>query len=411
MNNNAKKIIVTLVVIILIGIIIWLGYSLYNKNQESVTASENMYNHALYELVDYMQNVESYLAKATISTGATHGAETLTNLWREANLAQTYLAMLPIESQELENTAKFLNQVSDYSYSLSRKNITWKELTGDGTVDYAQQVSSDLNIASTLEENFHEYSGLIYDGAYSEHILSKEKKGLTGKEISEEEATKVVEKFLGKDNIENIESLGISENGEIPSYTYNVDTKKIDLVTISISKKGGHIVYMNSNRDVSVENLSNDEAKDKGLEFLKQKGFDNMKETYYLKEGGILTVNYAYQQGNVVMYPDLIKLKIALDDGEILGIETSGYLSNHEKRDVSKIKITLDEAREVINKDINIQSEGLAIIPTEWKSEVLCYEFKGKIKDTEFLVYVNAQTGEEQDILLIVNTPNGTLTM
>ena len=35
------------------------------------------------------------------------GTETLTNLWREANLAQSYLSMLPIESQELENTEKF----------------------------------------------------------------------------------------------------------------------------------------------------------------------------------------------------------------------------------------------------------------------------------------------------------------
>ena len=450
MKNNTKKVIITLVIIILVGIIVWLGYNLYTKNKESVTASENLYNHALYELVDYMQNVESYLAKATISTGATHGAETLTNLWREANLAQTYLAMLPIESQDLENTAKFLNQVSDYSYSLSRKNIkgeklstddlknledlynysvnlnnvvnqistdlnagniTWKELTGEEKVDYAQQVNSDLDIATTLEDNFHEYSGLIYDGAYSEHILSKEKKGLTGDDISEEEATKKVEEFLGKDNIEKITNLGLSENGEIPSYTYDVETKKIDMVTISISKKGGHIVYMNSNRDVSVENLSSDEAKDKGLDFLEKRGIHNMQETYYLKESGVLTVNYAYKQNNVVVYPDLIKLKIALDDGEILGMETSGYLNNHEKRDISKIKITIDKARKVINKDIDIQSEGLAIIPTEWKSEILCYEFKGKIKDTEFLVYVNAETGKEQDILLIVNTPNGTLTM
>ena len=267
MKKNTKKVIITLIIIILVGVIIWLGYKVYTQNQESVTASENLYNHALYELADYMQNVESYLAKATISTGATHGAETLTNLWREANLAQTYLAMLPMESQDLENTAKFLNQVSDYSYSLSRKNIkgeklstddlknledlynysvnlnnvvnqistdlnagniTWKELTGDEKVDYAQQVNSDLDIATTLEDNFHEYSGLIYDGAYSEHILSKEKKGLTGDDISEEEATKKVEEFLGKDNIEQITNLGLSENGEIPSYTYDVDTKKID---------------------------------------------------------------------------------------------------------------------------------------------------------------------------------------
>ena len=62
---------------------------------------------AFYELVDYVENVETYLAKSLISSTPQHGAETLTNLWSEANLAQTYLGRLPIESQELENTKSF----------------------------------------------------------------------------------------------------------------------------------------------------------------------------------------------------------------------------------------------------------------------------------------------------------------
>ena len=55
-------------------------------------------------------------------------------------------------------------------------------------------------------------------------------------------------------------------------------------------------------------------------------------------------------------------------------------------------------------------SEGLAIIPTEFLTEILCWEFKGKVDDNEFIVYINAKNGEEEDILMIINTPNGTLT-
>ena len=136
-----------------------------------------------------------------------------------------------------------------------------------------------------------------------------------------------------------------------------------------------------------------------------------MKETYYLKQEGIVTINYAATQNDVVMYPDLIKVKVALDNGEILGIETTGYLNNHTQRVVSKVKITKEEAKNTLNKDLQIESEGLAVIPTEWQSEILCYEFKGKVDDREFLVYINAENGREEDILIITNTPNGTLTM
>ena len=450
MRKRKLKRLVWIFVLILIGAIIWLGYSLYKKNKESTLANENLYNQSLYELVYYMDNVKNYLAKATISTSPVSGAETLTNVWREANLAQTYLSMLPIQAHELENTEKFLNQVSDYSYSLSRKsfegeklsdedlenlqelhkysieinnvvnqisfdlnagNLKWKDLTGNRDVDFAQQVSSDFSLASSLEENLHQYSGLIYDGAYSEHIVSEEKKGLKGEKISEEDAKNKAKEFIGNDNIQEISSYGFSENAPVPSFTFNIKNKNDENITISISEKGGDIVFMNSDKKVEQENIGYEEANEKAKEFLEQKGFKNMKQTYYLKNDGVMTINYAYSQDGVLMYPDLIKVKVSLDDGQILGIETTGYLNNHTERDISKVKITKEQAREKLNKKLNIQSEILAVIPTEWKTEILCYEFKGKVEDTEYLVYINAENGEEEQILIITNTPNGVLTM
>ena len=439
------------VICVLLIIVVALGIILYQKQREYRQASENSYNMAFYELVDYVQNVEIYLAKSLISTTPEHGAETLTNLWREANLAQSYLARLPIESQELENTEKFLNQVSDYSYSLSRKNIYneslsqedlknlkdlhgysvelentlnqlsedlntgrfgWGELTKKGTVAFAKQVDNiSKESFSNLEENFHEYSGLIYDGAFSEHLTNQDRKGLTGEDISEERASEIVRKFIGEDQIKEISNLGLSENATIPVYDFSFKNNQDQSGNISISQKGGHIVYFNSNRDIGAEIISQEEANEKGKQFLNTKGFPDMKETYYLKQEGVVTINYAYLQNGVIMYPDLIKVKVALDNGEVLGIETSGYLNNHEQRNLPEVKISKEEAKKTLNKELQIESEGFAVIPTEWKSEIYCYEFKGKVDDKEFLVYINCENGREEDILVIKDTPNGTLTM
>ena len=168
---------------------------------------------------------------------------------------------------------------------------------------------------------------------------------------------------------------------------------------------------MNADRNVNSEIISQEEANQRGKDFLNNREFKNMKETYFLKQDGIVTINYAYTQNDVVVYSDLIKVKVALDNGEVLGIETTGYLNNHSDRDVSKIKISKEEAKKTLNKGLNVMSEGLAIIPTEYKTEILCYEFKGKVEDREFLVYINAENGREEDVLIITNTPNGTLTM
>ena len=448
-KNRLKKGHMLSIICVLLIIVAILGVILYKKQTEYRQASENSYNMAFYELVDYVQNVETYLAKSLISTTSEHGAETLTNLWREANLAQSYLSMLPIESQELENTEKFLNQVSDYSYSLSRKNIydedltqedltnleelhgysvelentlnqlsedlnngrfKWGELTEKGTEAFAQQVDNiSKESFSNLEENFHEYAGLIYDGAFSEHLTSQEKKGLTGDDIDEEKAKQIAQDFVGNDSIKEIANLGLSENATIPAYDFSITNKNDENINISISKKGGHIIYMNTNRQINSEIISQEEALKKAKEFLEQKGFNNMQETYYLKQEGVMTVNCAYTQDGVIAYPDLIKVKVALDNGEIMGIETTGYLNNHTQRNVSNVKISSEEAKKNLNKNLQIETQRLAIIPTEWKTEILCYEFKGKVDDKEFLVYINAENGREEDILIITNTGEGTV--
>jgi spore germination protein len=141
------------IICVLLIVVAVLGVILYKKQKEYRQASENSYNMAFYELVDYVQNVENYLAKSLISTTPEHGAETLTNVWREANLAQSYLSMLPIQSQELENTEKFLNQVSDYSYSLSRKNIYNESLT-DEDMNKLEELYSYSTVFYKIFKNF-----------------------------------------------------------------------------------------------------------------------------------------------------------------------------------------------------------------------------------------------------------------
>ena len=442
MQKNKIWILLSVILLIVVAI---LGYNLYEQKNKYATITENDYNKAFYEVVDYVQNVKTYLAKTMVSKTAEHGAEMLTHVWRESNLAQSYLGMLPIESQELENTEKFLNQISEFSYSLSRKTIEGNELSDDDMskikelYNYSNDLSNTLNEMSdelnngtlkwadlvkntesskitevsgfdVVEDNFHEFTGLIYDGAFSEHITSSEKKGLTGEDIDEETAKQKAEEFIGKDKIKETKSNGYVENGDIPVYRFEITTNEEQNIGISISKKGGHVVFLNYNRNVTEEKISPEESVQKGKEYLNNKGFPNMQETYYLKENGFITVNYAYKQNNIVIYPDLIKVKIALDNGEIIGLESTGYLNNHYERNISKNLISIEDAKKQLTNNIEIKSEGLAIIPTEWNTEILCYEFKGKVEDIDFIAYINAETGEEEDILIITNTPNGTLT-
>ena len=422
-----------------------------NQNKKNYNLQQsNHFDMSLYQLTDHVQNVENFLAKSTISSSSESGAETLTHVWKEADIAVSYLSQIPLNLEQLNKTAKFLNQVSEYSYSLSRKNIykenlnqqdldnlkklhqysvelkdslqqmeeqislgqiTWQQLQENQKQNYTRQVDNIADITFVdIDNNFNEFEGLIYDGAFSEHIELQDKKGLPDAEVTEEQAEEEVKKIL-KDKIKTINKKGKITQGNIPVYQFEIIDQNQETTNIAISIKGGKLVQLNKNREVIEQNLSKEEANQKAKDYLAAIGFENMQESYYLIQENIITINYLYKQDNILIYPDLIKIKIALDNGEILGVETNGYLNSHIQRIDITPQITETQAKTTLNPKLEIQSSALAIIPTEWKTEILCYEFKGKIDETEFLVYINAKTGREENILIIKETPGGILTM
>lgn len=442
------------IVIVLIGAIAGWGIYQYKRAADLRQELDNQYNRAFYEMVGYVHNVETLLAKSMVSTTTDRTAITLQEAWRQAGLAQTNLGQLPVSQPVLASTSKFLSQVSDLSLSLDNQNIRgktlskeqydmveklykysislneslkalqddlnagrlrWGELADKGTKLFSKTKPGEMmKKVEAISETFKDYPTLIYDGPFSDHMTSAEARGLTGDEISLEQAKEKVKKFFGKDKVEEITDTGKNDNGPIKTYNFDVKLKNAadgQSVHISITQKGGHVNWMLNTRNVTEEKLDMDKAKAAGIKFLKEKGYENMEDTYYLKNDNVATINYAYRQDKVTMYPDLIKLKVALDNGEIVGMEAKSYLSNHTRRDIPEPKITVEEARKKINENMEVYYSGMAYIPTDYKKELFCYEFKGKLNGSDFIVYINAVTGEEEDILIIVNTPNGVLTM
>lgn len=442
------------IVIVLIGAVSVWGIYQYKHAANLRQELDNQYNRAFYEMVGYVNNVETLLAKSMISTTTVKTAITLQEAWRQANMAQTNLGQLPVSQPVLASTSKFLTQVGDLSLSLDNQNIRGKALSDDQykTVERMYKYSSALNkslmelqndlgtgrmkwgeLASkgtrlfsktsskdmmkkieTINTTFQDYPSLIYDGPFSDHMSSAEARGLTGDMMNAEEAKKSVKKFLGEDRVQEVADAGKSDGGPIKTFSFNVtlkNTPKDQKINIGVSQKGGHVIWMLHNRPVKESKIDMEKAITAGRDFLNDKGYKNMEDTYYLTQDNIATINFAYRQKSVTVYPDLIKIKVALDTGEIVGLEAKTYLSNHTERKIPNPKISAEEARKKINGKLQLYGSGMAIIPTSYKKERLCYEFKGKLNNNDFIIYINAETGEEEDILMIVNTPNGVLTI
>lgn len=454
LKNIKEKINLKIIFLIVMAFFVITIISLVETSKEYADQKQlvqNEYNKAMYETVGYIKNVESELAKLQITTTKSLQITTLADIWKQSNLAKDNFESLPLEQASLDNTSKYLAQLSDYSYFLMKeltlgheitdenfenisnlytecKNISlvmsniyndlnagkihWDELKEKGNEELkTAEISDTISSFAQIGKTFQEYEGLIYDGAFSDHILTSEPKYLGENECNEEEAKKYIAKIFKEENIEYITSKGES-TGKIDLYNFEVKLKNNDMIrTISITKKDCKLYLMLADRTVQSENIVMQSAIDNGIEFLKQIGIENVEETYYLKTENMVIINYAAKQDDIILYPDLVKVKIALDNGEICSVEAQGYIFNHMQREDIIPSITEEVVRKVVSDRVKIIGTSLAIIPTESQSEVLCYEYKGMIEDREVLIYINAKTGVEEKVLLILETPGGTLTI
>lgn len=441
----------TVLVALLIGVAAF-GYNQYTQRVALQQQMENQYNRAFFDLTGYVENVEKLLLKSLITTQGVKTASLLQEAWRQANLAQENLSILPISQEVLGDTSKFLVQVGDMSNALNLQNINGKKISSEqfktleslhgyavSLEDALNQLQKDVNGGrlrwmslnkgqSTFQKTsnemsgkpfegmgktFQEYPRLIYDGPFSDHMVSNKPRGLIGPEVTQEQARQKVTTMLGQDRVKEVKDAGKNEGNIIKTYTYNVSFKgrpENEYAQVEMTMQGGMPYMMLYNRQIGNETLSVEKAKEAAKKFLDQLNFKGMVDTYYLKEDGVAVINYAYKQNNVVAYADLIKVKVALDNGEILGFESKSYLNNHITRTLPAPKITLEQAKSMINQKVKLSSTGLALAPTNYNTENFCYELKGKYNNNDFIVYINAETGKEEDVLMIVNTPEGILT-
>ena len=223
------------------------------------------------------------------------------------------------------------------------------------------------------------------------------------KEVPQGNAQNNAAEFLGVDR-DVISHYGDTA-GNLPTRNFTGEN-----LWISVTKYGGKVSSFLIRRDIGEETIGYEEASRIAAEFLASRGIDGMQESYYAISDGSCTINYAYSQGEILYYPDLIKVTVALDSGEILEYDADGYLMNHAEREQPIPVLSESEAKSKISPRLTPDEGRLAVIPSAGMEETLTWEFHCTASDgEELLVYINAETGFEEEILILTKSDNGIL--
>lgn len=454
MRSLSKRGWIRVVSYIAAAMLVLVGYciSIYQSNLAYRRTITNSYLRAFSQVVASVDRIDSTMQKELYVVTPAMVSVLSAEIQAEAATAQEALGELPYANIELEQTAAFLAKVGDYASALSRSaaangSLSQEEMDNLEAMSSAcsqlrerlntlanqlNEGSADLEDVKAVEQrlsqmteggdvlagsafenvetNFPELPTMTYDGPFSDHLASSQPKMLEGLgEISAEEALIAAAACTGYR--ESIFSLAGEVEGEIPCYTCTASVDGGEL-TVWVTKAGGKVMSITNSRSVGTASLSPDQGAMAAYEFLNKNGFENMVETYRYNSDGRLTVNFAYRENDVLCYPDLCSVTVALDTGSILSFECTSYLSNHTQRTLEVPAVSVDDARTKVSPKLDVLREQLALIPTDGEYEVLCWEFVCEAENGQhYIVCINAATGAEQKILILLEDENGTLAL
>ena len=434
------------------------GVQGYARAEDYRRQLDNGYRQAFTELTTAAGELDAALEKVTYATTPSLFASLCAQAYAKALAAQTALGELPYGNVELEQTAAFFAKAGDYAMAMARgasgegvctvenretlrglaaaagelsATLQALQLQLDGGALHPEDVAAaearlaaaEARLAAaqedgepvtsgsafqTVEADFPQVPTLIYDGPFSEHLSGRTPQMLEGlPQVTEEEARRAAAAFAGlRAEVFTRTSDGA---GNLPAWGFSALADGGELY-VEITKQGGQVLQMLSSRPVGEAALSRKEGVEQAASFLDAHGYQDMSPSYFLEGDGILTVHFAPVLDGVYCYPDLVKVGVALDNGDVVSFEAHGYLMNHGAREPAAPAVSADEAAERVDSSLTVLSRQLALIPTGGEYEVLCHEFKCQNADGgHVLVYVNAATGQQERILLLLEDENGTL--
>lgn len=406
------------------------AFGSYRLAEQNRTQLEYWYQRALSELNEYLSNLDITLEKGLYSSSADHQQQLAAELCLQTSGAMACLEQLPLSGEQTASLQKYLVQVGNYALSLAENaSYSEKDYTTLETLSrYAGELSDSVTDMlaglscgewSLTEENdtpaigghfektetlLSDCPSLIYDGPFSDHLLTRQPADNTAQPVSVERARQSAIAQTGNTQLQHVGESG----GNVPCYVFSADN-----MTVSVTKRGGYVRYFLNARPLSEATLDIKAALSAAEKAMVERGYRSFVHRYHQLSGGVLTVNFVPVQDGVVLYPDLIKIGIAMDNGDVVSLEATNYIMNHVARELPVAAVKRSEARASLSPYLTPQDDGRPVlIPDDAEREILCYEFVCQSRtERTVLVYINALTGEEQEILLLCEDESGVLTM
>lgn len=435
MSVNNQRWLVFFLLIALVACF-WWGSGQARLQRDYAVRLENNYQRAFHELVWHIATVENELAKLTVAATPQQHMEKLATVWRQIYAATEKLGQLPLGLVSLENIENYLASAGEQIFALVCQGPTASEKDNRQIMNLQNGAAALTKELASLQEKvlgdnlrWTEVERAVSDDKRSRDNVIASQLGrvdgqaegypevqldqrigvappsprIEGAVISAQEAQQRALWFLSPADNSGYRVVAMEETkGIIPTYSFTIaPPQSKENIRVEITRSLGRVLWMLDGRaDGKPSALTIAALENRAQEFLRQRGFKEMQLVGRHDYAGSVLFAYVYKQDGVLIYPDLLRVRVAMDEGRVVGFEGNGYATWHKVRRLAEPKVTMEEALEALAEGVElIAPVQQAIIFNAASVEVLVYEFAVRYGGDDFLIYVDAMNGEEVQIV------------
>lgn len=191
-----------------------------------------------------------------------------------------------------------------------------------------------------------------------------------------------------------------------PLYHFNVTKQNGLTLNFGVSINGGHIIYALDGRPVTDRRIEPNQLVSKAREMLHKWGYPSAEFVSAVENDGTYVMDFAPRENGISLQTELLKISLAMDNGELTGFDARSYWINHHPRQVEKPKLSAGQARQRLAPGLQVSGEPvLAIVADRRERERLAWQFLGQVDDQRYRLFVDANDGREIDVIRVAGDP------
>ena len=399
-------------------------FSVQEQNTNLKNALASQYSNELNSASEKLTELSDSIDETLIFKDKESLDRPLEDVWRLSSDIRASISGLPIDQETSSSWLNYLTRIGNGATQVRTGKVPIEEWQGnmvsarenlrsladqwaftnrnDGNKDYIVSSFVQNKVNKENEKNWKSLGASVKAYTESDFPMTasetdqqkkKDLQHISDKPVSVEDVKAKFAKIFPE--LANAK-IYVTESGKDAPYPfYHIEFHKdIRIGYADFTKKGGHLLSFLMERPFDKNAIDTESMKKNALDYLKKLGYEDTELIEFRENhiGWHLAFARKDAENDAIVYADGLQLKIAKDNGELLGLNAMEYIQEEK---IAKQKVIPLDYKTIFADNLKIEEAKMAYVENDQLQQRLAYELLTRSEDIgTYRVYIDTESHE-----------------